>query len=75
MKSNFNRKLSRIVQIVWLAIFAVCIFEIFNILNNKEGSADKDKLWVYILVMAVAFVRYFMLRRKQYMEAKKRQDA
>jgi peptidoglycan/LPS O-acetylase OafA/YrhL len=70
MNSNFGKRLSRIVQIVWLAIFAICIFEIFNILTGQENNPNKDKLWIFILISGVAFARFFMLRRKQFNDKK-----
>ncbi|MBT8327310.1 MAG: hypothetical protein KJP21_06275 [Bacteroidia bacterium] len=55
--------LSRIVQIVWLVVAAVCSFEAYMVFST--GVEDKTSGWLFTIVGIFAIVRYVMLRRSQ----------
>ena len=61
MKKNF--KLTRMVQIMWLIIAAVCAVESALIFN--EPNADKNSGYLFAGVTLFAIVRFVMLRRQQ----------
>ncbi len=63
------KRLPRILQIVWMIISAVCAFEAFNIF--KSNQADKTNGYLFAGIGVFAFVRYVMLRRRQFMDKKK----
>ena len=61
-------KLPRILQIIWMLVAAVSIFEAFNIFTS--GEENKTKGYVFIAVAVFATMRYFMLRRRQFIDKK-----
>ena len=58
------KNLPRILQIIWLIIAAVAVFEAYVILSSKE--LDKTSGYLFVLVAVFATFRYFMLKRKQF---------
>ena len=58
------KNLPRILQIIWLLIAAVSVFEAYVILNSDEP--DKTSGYLFVLVAIFASFRYFMLKRKQF---------
>mgnify|MGYP001054823187 CR=1 FL=1 len=63
------KKLPRILQIIWMLVAAVSVFEAFSILTSK--NPDKTSGYLFIGVALFAFMRYVMLRRKQFNQDKK----
>jgi hypothetical protein len=63
------KNLPRILQIIWMLVAAVAVFEAFNILTSD--SQEKATGYLFIGVAVFAAVRYFMLRRSQYNSDKK----
>ena len=53
-------KLTRIVQIIWLLVAAVCTVEAYNFFNTPDGS---KKAWVATGIGLFAIFRYIMLKR------------
>lgn len=60
--------LSRIVQIVWMVVAAVCVYEAYFNFTNVEGNQVRGYFFVFIALLAIT--RYFMLRRLQYRKKK-----
>ncbi|MFY0644859.1 MAG: hypothetical protein JXR19_10370 [Bacteroidia bacterium] len=58
-----NNRLTRMVQIMWLIIAAVCAVESAIIFN--EPNADKNSAYLFTVVALFAIVRFVMLRRQQ----------
>lgn len=63
------KNLPRILQIIWMLVAAVCVFEAFDILSAKDVQ-DKTSGYLFVGVALFATMRYFMLRRGQYVKAK-----
>lgn len=55
--------MTRIVQIVWLIIAAICAIEAYNIFTSTE--ADKTSGWLFSGVALFAIFRYVVLKRMQ----------
>ncbi len=63
------KNLPRVLQVIWLLIAAVSVFEAYLILNS--GDPDKTSGYLFCGVAVFSLVRYVMLRRKQFNEDKK----
>lgn len=63
------KRLPRILQIVWMVVGAVSIFEAYSIFSSSEP--DKTSGYLFAGVALFSFVRYFMLRRRQFIDDKK----
>jgi len=63
------KNLPRILQIIWMVIGAVCIFEVYSVFSSS--NPDKTSGYLFIGVGLFAFVRYMMLRRRQFLQNKK----
>jgi hypothetical protein len=63
------KNLPRILQIIWMLVAAVSIFEAFSILTSD--NSEKTTGYLFIGVAVFAAMRYFMLRRRQYNNDKK----
>lgn len=63
------KNLPRILQIIWLIIGAVSIFEAY--MAFTAAGADKNTGFVFCIVAVFALFRYVMLRRKQFLQDKK----
>lgn len=57
------KNLTRIVQIMWLFIAAVCAVEATILFN--EGGAEKNNAYLFGGVAAFAIFRFVILRRQQ----------
>lgn len=55
--------MTKMVQIVWLIIAAVCVVEAYVIFSSTE--ADKTSGWLFSGVALVAIFRYIVLKRMQ----------
>ncbi len=64
------KKLPRILQIIWMLVMVVCIFQAFDILSSTEVQ-DKTSGYLFIGVGLFAMMRYIMLRRRQFLDKKK----
>lgn len=56
-------KITRVVQIMWLVIAAVCAVEAGIIYTSEETQKDSGILFAAVAVFAI--FRYIMLRRQQ----------
>jgi hypothetical protein len=63
------KNLPRILQIIWMLVAAVSIFEAFSILTSDDQ--EKTTGYLFIGVAVFSAMRYFMLRRRQYNNDKK----
>jgi hypothetical protein len=61
--------MTRIVQIVWLIIAAVCIGEASYALKNK--TKDQSTLIILFAVAALAITRFILLRRRHLKDQEK----
>jgi len=66
------KNLPRVLEIIWLLIAAVSVFEAFVILSSKP--AEKTSGYLFIIVAVFASFRYFMLKRKRFKAKKKSGD-
>jgi hypothetical protein len=66
------KKLPRILQIIWMLIAVVSIFQVFSIFNSDVE--DKTSGYLFGLVALFALMRYFVLRRRQFLLKKKHGD-
>ena len=57
------KNLPRILQIIWMLVAAVCIFQAYDILSAQEVQ-DKTSGYLFIGVSLFATMRYVMLRRR-----------
>jgi hypothetical protein len=64
------KNLPRILQIIWMLVAAVCIFQAYDILSAQEVQ-DKTSGYLFIGVSLFATMRYVMLRRRQFLDKKK----
>lgn len=64
------KRLPRILQIIWMLIGAVSLFEAYSSFTSKE-TTDPTSGYLFCGVAVFAFARYFMLRRKQFIQNKK----
>ncbi len=55
--------MTKMVQIVWLIIAAVCVVEAYVIFASSEE--DKTSGWLFSAVALVAIFRYVVLKRMQ----------
>jgi hypothetical protein len=62
------KKLPRILQIIWMLIGAVSIFEAYSVLSSD--AEDKTAGYMFVGVALFAAMRYFMLRRRQFNQDK-----
>lgn len=62
------RKALRVVEIAWLAVAAISIFEIIDLWNF-----DDQKFWMFVGALVVAVFMFFF-RRKQRLKFEARQD-
>ena len=67
---KFN--LTRIVQVVWLFIAAVCAVEAYT--NLTSAATDKSRGYIFIVIGILALFRFIMLRRMQIMRKRKLED-
>lgn len=65
------KRLPRILQIIWMLIAVVSIFEAFSIFSSDIH--DKTSGYLFVGLTLFAGIRYGMLRRKQYQEEKSRE--
>jgi hypothetical protein len=63
------KRLPRILQIIWMIVGAVCFFEAYN--SYVSANTDMNTVYLFSGLSLFAFFRYFMLRRKQFMQKKK----
>lgn len=55
--------MTKMVQIVWLVIAAVCVVEAYVIFSSAD--ADKTSGWLFSGVAVIAIFRYVVLKRMQ----------
>ena len=63
------KRLPRILQIIWMIVGAVCFFEAYS--SYTSNNTDVNSVYLFSGLTLFAFFRYFMLRRKQYIQKKK----
>ena len=65
-------KLPRILQLIWMLIAAVSVVQAYLVLTSSEQ--DKTSAYLFMGVTLFAVMRYFMLRRQQFLLKKKNGD-
>ena len=63
------KRLPRILQIIWMIVGVVCFFEAYN--SYTSNNTDINTVYLFSALTLFAFFRYFMLRRKQFIQKKK----
>ena len=63
------KKLPRFLQFVWMIVGAICLFEAY--MGMITPQSDKNAVYIFIGIAIFAFFRYFILRRKQFINHKK----
>ena len=64
------KNLPRILQIIWMLVAVVCIFQAYDILSAQD-VLDKTSGYLFIGLALFATMRYVMLRRRQFLDKKK----
>ncbi|MDC0579533.1 hypothetical protein OAP11_02105 [Bacteroidia bacterium] len=63
------KNLSRVLQIIWMVVGAICFIEAYT--SFTSPNPDMNTVYLFSGLMMFAFFRYFMLRRKQFIQKKK----
>ena len=63
------KRLPRILQIIWMIVGAVCFFEAYS--SFTSDNKDMSTVYLFSALTLFSFFRYFMLRRKDFMDKKR----